>query len=160
MGNICRSPTAHGVFEHLARQRGVGGMLKVESCGTGDWHAGELPDQRARATAARHGVELRSRARIVSPSRDFADAPAGGFDLILPMDVRNQRHLVSLGCPEHKLVLFRSFDPEVADLAHPEVPDPYGDGPDGRMFEVVFQIVMRSSVSLLDRIFPRSHHGQ
>lgn len=181
LGNICRSPTAHGVLAHLARERGVGDRLRIESCGTGSWHVGELPDSRTRATALRNGVRLTSRARAIDPSRDFAELPTG-FGLVLAMDRRNHRDLLRLGCPRERLALFRAFDPvscvDAADWgvgstasvvkAHADeraeeldVPDPYGDGPGedgegGPLFQEVYAIVHRTANNLLDRLFPES----
>lgn len=157
LGNICRSPTAQGVFEHLATRRGVRERLRIESRGTGSWHEGELPDPRTRAAASRHGVELVSRARVLDPARDLAPPERGGFDLILPMDRRNRSHLIKAGAPPERVVLFRAFDPHSArggGQASLEVPDPYDDGPECRLFDEVFEIVRRSSEALLDRIFP------
>ncbi|HPO94343.1 MAG TPA: low molecular weight protein-tyrosine-phosphatase [Phycisphaerales bacterium] len=161
LGNICRSPTAQGIFEHLAAQRGVRHHLRVESCGTGAWHAGELPDPRARAAAARRGVTLASRARVVVPARDFLAPHDGGFDLILPMDHQNRRDLLRLGAPPERVFLFRAFDPTLTHALTPEaipetpaVPDPYTDAPGGAMFDEVFDMLERASRGLLDRLFP------
>ena len=72
LGNICRSPTAEGIFIHLVEQAGVGDRFVIDSAGTGAWHAGERADPRSRAEAKRRGVELpRSRgrwSRATSPS--------------------------------------------------------------------------------------------
>ncbi len=55
LGNICRSPTAHGVFQSLVERRGMHAQVEVDSCGTGNWHVGDAPDRRATAEAARRG---------------------------------------------------------------------------------------------------------
>ena len=80
LGNICRSPAAEGVFLHLARERGVTDCFEVDSAGTYGGHAGDLPDPRMRAHAARRGYLLEHRSRPVQPD-DF-----DCFDLILGMD--------------------------------------------------------------------------
>ncbi len=158
LGNICRSPTAHGVLEHLARERGVRDRLRIESCGTGSWHVGELPDPRTRATALKQGVELVSRARVIKPARDFLTHDLGGFDLILAMDRQNLSNIRRLGAPVDRSTLFRVFDP-LSDHGrieeHLEVPDPYDDAPPpvGRMFDEVFEMVRRTSAAMLDRMF-------
>ena len=70
MGNICRSPLAEGIFQHKLSECGLQDQYIVDSAGTGDWHAGDLADPRMRATALRHGIDLKSRARQVNMS-DF-----------------------------------------------------------------------------------------
>src|SRR6185369_6096394 len=90
MGNICRSPTAHGVMEKLARDAGLAGKLVIDSAGTGAWHVGELPDPRSRAAAARRGYELTHRARKFT-ANDF-----DRFDLVLAMDRDNYDSLQRL----------------------------------------------------------------
>ncbi len=141
MGNICRSPTAAGVFVHRAAGRGMAGRFLVESAGTGDWHAGELPDSRARQVASRHGIELRSRARQVA-REDFAR-----FDHLVCMDRRNLRDLLALGAPQEKVRLLLSFDPQ-APLD--EVPDPYGEGSD--RFEEVFALIDSACRCLIETL--------
>ena len=151
LGNICRSPLAEGLFVHLARERGVLERFRVDSAGTGGWHAGEPADGRMRAVAARRGVELTSRARRVEPRSDFPGAGgAGGFDLIVAMDLSNRDDLLDAGAPAERVSLLRSWDPTLAgrperDL---EVPDPYYGGPEG--FERVFEMVERACAGLLD----------
>ena len=167
LGNICRSPTAQGVLAHLARERGVLDRLRIESCGTGSWHIGELPDPRTRSLALRHGVSLTSRARVVHPPTDFAPTSEpdthAGFQLIVAMDRRNRRDLLALGCPAPRLVLFRAFDPILisdekgtTERGNPDVPDPYDDEPDGPKFHEVFAIVHRTAGAMLDRLFPET----
>ena len=83
MGNICRSPTAHGVMESLVRSAGLAGAIAIDSAGTGSWHVGELPDPRARAAAKNRGYDLTHRARM------FKAADFTRFDLVLAMDRDN-----------------------------------------------------------------------
>lgn len=141
MGNICRSPTAEGVFRHLAETAGLGPALLVDSAGTHGAHAGELPDPRSRAVAARRGYDLANlRARKVHPD-DFAR-----FDLILAMDGYNLQYLRAI-CPpdsQHKLRLLLEFSRRfpVAD-----VPDPYYGGAAG--FERVLDMVEDAGHGLL-----------
>lgn len=159
LGNICRSPLAQGVLEHLADRRGVRRELTIESCGTGSWHIGETPDPRTIAVAARNGITLCSKARQLDPVRDFER-----FDLLLAMDRQNLSDVLRSGGPRHKAMLFRTFDPAV--LPNPEsishgsgnldVPDPYHGGPEG--FDLGYRMVHRTAMSLLDGIFPSIHH--
>lgn len=153
MGNICRSPLAEGVFLHRAREAGVVDRFRVDSCGTGGWHVGERADARMRATAARRGVELASRARQVDPVSDFPDLTGeGGFDLIVPMDLDNREMLLTLGAPEDRVRLLRSFDPALAGKrdSEIEVPDPYYGGDRG--FETVYEMVWAACGGMLEEL--------
>ncbi len=146
LGNICRSPLAQGVFEHLALQRGVRDQFTIESCGIGDWHVGEAPDERAIAIARRHGIELRSRARQLDAQSD-----SRRFDLLLAMDRRNLRALLKAGCPAERTRLFLDFAPPHVSGPHAgEVPDPYYGGPEG--FEQVFGLVHAAGEGLLNAV--------
>ncbi len=112
MGNICRSPTAEGVMRRLVRDEGLEDRIEIDSAGTGSWHVGEAPDERATAAARRRGIELDGTARQFS-AVDFDD-----FDLILAMDARNLRELERLAPDDQaraKVRLFREFDPAARD---------------------------------------------
>lgn len=149
LGNICRSPTAHGVMEKLVAEAGLGDRIALDSAGTGSWHVGELPDERSREHAVRRGYQLTHRARQFVAS-DFAR-----FDLVLAMDRSNLAHLERLaaayranspGAPLPAIELLRSFD--AAAPPHAEVPDPYaGDGDD---FERVLDICERACRGVLE----------
>lgn len=145
LGNICRSPLAEGVFTHLSREAGLDDRFRIDSAGTGGWHAGEPPDPRSVEVAARHGIVLEGVARKTRP-RDFHD-----FDLILAMDGENLRDLERShpgGEVRATLSLFREFDPEArGDL---DVPDPYYGGRDG--FDEVYRMVHRSCLRLLEHL--------
>ena len=140
LGNICRSPTAEGVFRHKVREAGLEDRIEIDSAGTGDWHVGKAPDARTRAAALRRGYDLSSlRARQVSAA-DFSR-----YDLILAMDHANLRDLKRLraGTGTAELDLFlRHFDLEID-----EVPDPYYGGDDG--FEQVLDLVEQACDGLL-----------
>ena len=144
LGNICRSPTAHGVFQALVDERGMAGRISVDSCGTGSWHVGEPPDRRAASAASRRGYDLTSlRARQVA-LEDFDQ-----FDFILAMDQQNLVDLQRLQ-PVHfaghlGLFLDFAFEPPVR-----EVPDPYYGG--ARGFDEVLDLVESASEGLLKAI--------
>ena len=151
LGNICRSPTAEGVMRHVLREEGLEDRIEVDSAGTGGWHVGSPPDERATEAAARRGTTLEGAARRFDPS-DF-----GSFDLILAMDAENRRDLLALAPDDEaraKVRLLREFDPEsVASGASLDVPDPYYGGDDG--FEQVLDLVEAAARGLLAEIRPR-----
>lgn len=143
LGNICRSPTAEGVFRHKVREAGLEDRIEIDSAGTGDWHVGKVPDARTRAAALRRGYDLSSlRARQVSVA-DFSR-----YDLVLAMDNANLRDLKRLrgstGKAELDLFL-RRYELEID-----EVPDPYHGGEDG--FEQVLDLVERACDGLLTEV--------
>jgi protein-tyrosine phosphatase len=137
MGNICRSPTAEGVFRHLIKELGTDDRFMVDSAGTHAYHVGEQPDHRAQQTARSRGIDLSFiRARKFSQS-DFEE-----FDHILAMDSDNFGILYS-ACPDdlkHKVQLFLDYAPHQAER---NVPDPYYGGQNG--FEHVFDLVEEAS---------------
>jgi len=143
MGNICRSPTAEGVFRHHVNERGLGDRIVVDSAGTHAYHVGEPPDRRAFAAAERRGISLAEiHARRVS-DRDFEE-----FDYIIAMDEGNQRRLIDQAPEEHRLKvrLFLSF----ASVGETEVPDPYYGGAAG--FERVLDLIEEASRGLLETL--------
>jgi len=148
MGNICRSPTAEGVFRRLAAERAPGMEIEVDSAGTHDYHVGDPPDPRSIAAAARRGVDLRRlRARAVC-DEDFER-----FDLIIAMDQQNREALLDRSpAPfRERIRLFMEFagDPEIAD-----VPDPYYGGAPG--FERVLDLAEEAAAGLLDELLERA----
>ncbi|MDX2116125.1 MAG: low molecular weight protein-tyrosine-phosphatase [Planctomycetota bacterium] len=151
LGNICRSPLAQGVFEHLVRERGLEPRFRIASAGTGHWHIGRPPDPRSCAVATRHGITLRSRAQQIDPATHFDDH-SGGFHWLIAMDRANRDDMLSVGAPAPRVRLFRSFDPDLAGRpdAELDVPDPYYGGPEG--FDHVFAMVRSASAGLLDHL--------
>jgi protein-tyrosine phosphatase len=149
MGNICRSPTAQGVFEKLVRENELSGQVYIDSAGTHAYHVGEAPDARASAVALRRGVVLAGqRARRIN-SADFEE-----FDYVLAMDEANYKDLTELCSPENYSRLYRFMD-FAPDLAISEVPDPYYGGVTG--FERVLDLIETASTGLLADI--RQQHG-
>jgi protein-tyrosine phosphatase len=147
LGNICRSPTAEAVMRRLVEERGLSGEVKVDSAGTGDWHVGERPDERACAAAERRGLTLEGQARQVR-ARDFEE-----FDLILAMDGSNAlglRRLAPDARSAEKVRLLREFDSEARDAADLDVPDPYHGGREG--FERVIDLVTAACEGVLDSL--------
>ncbi len=149
MGNICRSPLAHGFFEQLLEQEGLQDRVAVDSAGTHSYHVGDPPDERAQRSALIRGFDIREqRARRVQVS-DFEQ-----FDYVLAMDNENRANLEQL-CVDtvqrQKLRLLLAFAPHLSER---EVPDPYYGGSSG--FERVIDLVEEASYGLLEDI--RQHH--
>jgi protein-tyrosine phosphatase len=149
LGNICRSPTAEGVFRELVDGSGLSATIGVDSAATSNWHLGKPPDPRTMAVALSRGYDLsRIRARQVT-SADFHT-----FDYVLAMDRQNREDL-GLVCPagtEHRLRLFLDFAP---DASMREVPDPYAGYT--RDFERVLDLVIIGARGLLGHL--RRLHG-
>ncbi|MDB5925045.1 MAG: low molecular weight phosphotyrosine protein phosphatase [Betaproteobacteria bacterium] len=147
LGNICRSPTAEGVFRQLVKEAGLANTIEVDSAGTGDYHIGERPDPRACWAASRRGYDLTPlRARQVT-RRDFEQ-----FDYVLAMDEQNLRALKQLAPEEqaHKLKMLTDF----CSNGECTVPDPYAGGPQG--FEFVLDLVEDAAQGLLRQIGTRT----
>lgn len=146
LGNICRSPAAEAVFNHVLIMKNIQHQFKVDSAGTGGWHVGSLPDKRMRKTLEKRGISTASRARKFTPE-DFDQ-----FNYIIVMDSDNREAVFSLReshLKNHdKIFKLRKFDlPEFSDL---DVPDPwYGFDKD---FEEVVDICERCVPQLLDYI--------
>lgn len=143
MGNICRSPSAEGVFRHKVEQASLQDHISIDSAGTHAYHVGNPPDARAQDAALKRNIDLsHQRARRVSAD-DFSS-----FDYIIAMDKSNTRDLLSI-CPaglEDRIHLFLDF----AEGDETEVPDPYYG--QGRGFEIVLNLVEEAADGLLKRI--------
>ena len=144
LGNICRSPTADGVFKKLLGDQTFRDSVVVDSAGTGDWHLGKAPDQRTQTAAAKRGYDLSDlRARTVTMD-DFEQ-----FDHILTMDDNNYKDLLGIAPQQYhgKIRMFLEHAPQFNLTA---VPDPYYDGEEG--FEAVLDLVEAASAGLLEHI--------
>ncbi len=151
LGNICRSPTAEGVFRAALQREGLADRVRTESAGLGDWHVGSPPDQRAIQAARRRGYDLsKLRGRKVGPE-DFAQ-----FDWILCMDESNLRALTEMKPAEFAghLGLLLDLAPEQGVR---EVPDPYYGGPEG--FDRVLDLIEASAAGLVARLRPTLTRG-
>ncbi len=137
MGNICRSPTAEGVFNHMVQELGTEERFHLDSAGTHAYHVGESPDTRAQETAESRGVDL-----SYIRARKFTASDFETFDYILAMD-RDNYNILKSACPnahQHKVQLFLEYAPEYPET---DVPDPYYGGQRG--FEHVFDLVEAAS---------------
>ena len=147
MGNICRSPTAHGVFEMLVEREGLGDCIEIDSAGTHTYYVGKPPDQRSQNTAQSRGLDISHQRARKAVSDDFVQ-----YDYVLAMDQDNYHELCAI-CPEgmeNKLELLMDYAPE---LRMREVPDPYCGGSQG--FEKVFDMVEMAAKGLLEEIRER-----
>lgn len=144
MGNICRSPTAHGVFRHKVGLRGWSDAVAVDSAGTHNYHPGSPPDERSQTHAARRGYDLSDlRARQIQAA-DFE-----AFDLILVMDQDNLA-LLREQCPVPHLHKVRRLTEFCLQFDSPVVPDPYYGG--AKDFEQVLDLVEDACDGLLQHL--------
>ena len=144
LGNICRSPTAEGVFTHLVRSEKLETLIEADSAGTHAYHIGSAPDPRAQAAAARRGIDLSTLRGRQAATEDFHE-----FDYVIAMDRENYETLHSR-CPpalRYKIRLFMEFAPQ---YGHDEVPDPYFGGSAG--FDRVLDMIEDAAAGLLHEI--------
>lgn len=151
LGNICRSPAAEGILRHMARKEPIGEFLSIESSGLGDWHIGQLPDERMREASKNRGIILSSRAQ------KFQKAFFDRFDLIFAADHQILKDLFRFAqTPEHKAKIhlithFSNCYPEE------EIPDPYYQGDTG--FEQVLDMLEDSCEGILEYLKKGKDHG-
>ncbi|MCP4429872.1 MAG: low molecular weight phosphotyrosine protein phosphatase [Gammaproteobacteria bacterium] len=147
MGNICRSPTAHGVFQTLVDEHNLSDVIGVESAGTHSYHIGNPPDLRSQSTALKNNVDLSALKARRFIRDDFDD-----FDYIIGMDADNIADMQSIEPESHEanVVLMLEYSTKYDQK---EIPDPYF-GNDG--FDMVFDMIEDASTGLLNHI--RSKH--
>jgi protein-tyrosine phosphatase len=151
MGNICRSPTAEGVFRHAIEQAGLSMQIETDSAGTSDFQKGDPPDRRAQQAALKRGYDLsRLRARQVRP-QDFHE-----FDHILAMDTKNLKDLMAI-YPDGGRAQVSLFLEYARRTTTREVPDPYYGGPQG--FEAVLDLVEDATQGFLQHLRERHRSG-
>jgi len=151
-GNICRSPSAEGVFRHLLEEAGLADQVLVDSAGTHNFHAGEAPDARAQAAARKRGYEIPARVARQVQAQDFIE-----FDLILAMDWENLSALQQM-CPKiyrHKLMLLMRFANEFEEAT---VPDPYYGGVEG--FNKALDYIEDACQGVMELVRKRVTHYQ
>lgn len=140
LGNICRSPTAEGVFRRTLEQAGMADAVQIDSCGVGNWHIGKAPDARAQQAALLRGIDLSGlRARQLS-EQDFHD-----FDYVLGMDQDNLRAMRDLKPANSQAHVGLLLD--FSGTPGAEVPDPYYGGDEG--FESVLNMIEAASEGLI-----------
>lgn len=151
LGNICRSPAAEGVMRRLVAERGLEGVIEIDSAGTYGGHAGDLPDRRMRVHAQRRGYNLTHRSRRVT------GADLDLFDLIVGMDSSNVNDLRSMAATlteVEKIVPMGRFIRRFPHYDH--VPDPYYEGSEG--FELVLDLLEDACEALLNYITTEKIH--
>lgn len=144
LGNICRSPSAENIMNHLIAQRQLGDQVVCDSAGTASYHVGNCPDRRMTQAAKAKGIDL------IGQARQFDVADFDRFDYILAMDRQNYRDILALdptGQYADKVRLMCDFC-----RTHPdrEVPDPYYGGPEG--FTYVIELLLDACEGFLDHI--------
>ncbi|MCH7413446.1 low molecular weight phosphotyrosine protein phosphatase [Belliella sp. R4-6] len=134
LGNICRSPLAEAIFNQKVKESGLSNYFHSDSCGTSDYHIGELPDERTIQCAADKGIKINHRGRQINRV-DIRE-----FDYLIAMDAANktniERLIVSSNLNHDQVYLIREFQPNPSQM---EVPDPYYGGMDA--FEDVYDIL-------------------
>jgi len=147
LGNICRSPTAHGVFQKLVDDEQLSQQIIIDSCGTGSFHVGEKPDPRTIIAAAKRNYDL-----SVLRARQFKPDDFNRFDYILAMDRMNLGNLKAMAPKQYAghLGLFLEFSKQ---RTYTQVPDPYYENETG--FDLVLDLVEDASRGLLQDIKKR-----
>ena len=146
MGNICRSPTAQGMLEKLARDSGLADRVQVDSAGTHGGHIGAPPDERAQEHARRRGLDLSAQRARALVRQDFER-----FDWVLVMDAANERAARAI-CPPAQARKLRRLTEFCSHHVVSEVPDPYHGGDAG--FEAVLDLVEDACAGLLRALTP------
>src|SRR5579872_463576 len=119
LGNICRSPMAEAVFNHLVRLAGLDDRIEADSAGTGHWHVGQPPHSGTRRILAQQGIAYDGRARLLV--REDLDR----FDYIVAMDRDNLEDIRALGSGRAKVASLMDYAQQAGAR---DVPDPYYNG--------------------------------
>ena len=129
MGNICRSPSAEGVFRDMVKEHNLSQFFYIDSCGTHNFHTGQSPDSRSQHAAVRRGIDISQQTARTIEQNDF-----NRFDYILAMDSHNQSFLQSMA----------------DEIYLNKIPDPYYGGEDG--FEIVLDLLQQASIGLVKHL--------
>ena len=138
LGNICRSPSAEAVFRQLVEEAGLSDRVRIDSAGTGNWHVGQSPDERATAAAKRRGYDLSTLS-----ARQVSEEDCLEHDYVVVMDTNNYE-TVKRSCPTANVHRLLDFAP---DQKVRDVPDPYYGGEDG--FDEVLDLIEEATRGLL-----------
>ncbi|MGB3691321.1 MAG: low molecular weight protein-tyrosine-phosphatase [Spirulinaceae cyanobacterium] len=149
LGNICRSPSAENIMNHLIAEAGLTDEIVCDSAGTSSYHIGSPPDRRMNSAAKKRGIELKGEARQFIRS-DFAE-----FDLILAMDRDNYNNILALDQESKYQSKVRLMCDYASEHQEKEVPDPYYGGPEG--FDNVIDLLLDACSGLLQEIKSQSN---
>jgi protein-tyrosine phosphatase len=144
LGNICRSPAAENIMNHLASKSKIGNQIECDSAGTANYHSGSSPDRRMQAAATKRNIPM------TGSARQFTKADFTAFDLIFAMDRKNYHNILALdpqGQYRHKVKLMCDFATQYPDK---EVPDPYYGGAEG--FDYVIDLLTDACAGLLSEL--------
>ena len=143
-GNICRSPSAEGVFKDIVKENSLSQFFYIDSCGTHAFHTGQSPDSRSQYAAMKRGIDISQQIARTIEQNDF-----NRFDYIMAMDNYNLSFLQSMADESYlnKIHLFLEYD-ENSKLI--EIPDPYYGGEDG--FEIVLDLLQKASIGLIKHL--------
>lgn len=136
LGNICRSPLAHGIMEHLAKENGLD--WEIDSAGTGNWHVGEGPDQRSVRTAREHGIDISGQVCRLFRVSDFDT-----YDQIFVMDKNNFGDILAMARNQEDIKKVKLL------LGDKVVPDPYYND---SQFEPVFQMIEEGCKEIIKQL--------
>ena len=144
MGNICRSPSAEGVFRDMVKEHNLSQFFYIDSCGTHGYHTGQAPDSRSQHAAMRRGIDISQQTARTIEQNDF-----NRFDYILAMDNHNRSFLQSMADEVYlnKIHLFLEYAENCKLI---EIPDPYFGGEEG--FEIVLDLLQQASIGLLKHL--------
>lgn len=151
LGNICRSPAAHGIMQELVDREGLSGRIFIDSAGIGGWHIGELPDPRMRSHAADRRYALMHRGRQFDAQSDFDH-----FDMILVMDEENYADIKHMAHNDKEMQKVHYLAEYLCH--HPQentIPDPYYGGADH--FEYVLDLIEDACAGLLETLKKKNH---
>lgn len=141
LGNICRSPLAHGILESKLNPS----QFYVDSAGTAAYHIGHQPDRRSIKVARENGIDISHQS-----ARQFKTFDFDGFDYIYAMDSSNYTNIISLARNNSDIGKVKLFLEENPNISNKNVPDPYyGDMSD---FEYVFDLIETTSVIIAKRL--------
>ena len=143
-GNICRSPSAEGVFRDIANEQKLSQFFYIDSCGTHSYHTGQSPDSRSQYAAMKRGIDISQQIARTIEQNDF-----NRFDYILAMDKYNLSFLQTMADKKHvnKINLFLEYAENYKLI---EIPDPYYGGEDG--FEIVLDLLQEASIGLIKQL--------
>ena len=150
LGNICRSPSAQGIFQHKVDQLGLTEHFLIDSCGTAPFNVGKSPDKRALEATSRFGYDIKDQI-----ARQIQDEDYQTFDYIIPMDRKNMMSLTAWKPADYagEINLFMHYHPN--HLGNTQIPDPYHESVE--KFFPIIKIIEEASDGLLQHI--RSKHA-